>query len=62
MAVKTEHNGAKKGAGAWWGRKAIAKYISNRLRRQRDKLSVRLWFRDYYDVMDRDADNIIEEK
>lgn len=35
----TEHVGAKKGAGGYWGYKADAKHTSNRLRRERDKLA-----------------------
>jgi hypothetical protein len=34
---KTEHSGAKKGCGAYWGRKADAKKQSNRRRRKQDK-------------------------
>ncbi|GAC13680.1 hypothetical protein [Aliiglaciecola lipolytica] len=30
---KTEHNGAKKGRGAYWGKKRFAKFESNRRRR-----------------------------
>lgn len=37
-AKKTEHVGAKKGKGAYWGRKQIAKAESNRVRREDDKL------------------------
>ena len=36
-AKKTEHAGAKKGNGAYWGRKQIAKAESNRVRREMDK-------------------------
>lgn len=36
-ARKTEHNGAKKGKGAFWGRKKDAKPESNRRRREDDK-------------------------
>jgi len=36
-AKKTEHAGAKKGKGAYWGRKEAAKSESNRLRREADK-------------------------
>lgn len=36
-AKKTEHSGAKKGAGAYWGRKKVAKTESNRVRRETDK-------------------------
>lgn len=39
-AKKTEHSGAKKGSGAYWGRKAAAKKESNRRRRETDKSSV----------------------
>jgi hypothetical protein len=37
IAKKTEHAGAKKGRGAYYGRKAEAKKASNRRRRQEDK-------------------------
>lgn len=37
-AKKTEHAGAKKGNGAYWGRKQIAKSESNRVRREADKI------------------------
>ena len=36
--VKTEHNGPKRGQGAW-ERKAYAKLISNKARRQNDKIA-----------------------
>lgn len=36
-AKKTEHAGAKKGCGAYWGRKKVAKAESNRVRREADK-------------------------
>jgi hypothetical protein len=36
-AKKTEHAGAKKGKGAYWGRRQIAKLESNRVRREADK-------------------------
>jgi len=36
-AQKTEHSGAKKGCGAYWGRKKFAKKESNKLRRLNDK-------------------------
>ena len=39
-AKKTEHAGAKKGCGAYWGRKVAAKKESNRLRREDGKLSI----------------------
>lgn len=35
---KTEHNGAKKGKGAYYGRKQEAKAYSNKARRQVDRL------------------------
>jgi hypothetical protein len=38
-ARKTEHSGAKKGEGAYWGRKAYAKKESNRRRRRADRKS-----------------------
>jgi hypothetical protein len=40
-ARKTEHAGAKKGSGAFWGPKAEAKRGSNRKRREDDKRTVR---------------------
>jgi len=40
QAKKTEHAGAKKGKGAYRGRKANAKKESNRVRRKDDKKSV----------------------
>jgi hypothetical protein len=39
-AKKTEHAGAKKGSGAYWGRKVAAKKESNRKRRENDKMNV----------------------
>lgn len=33
-AKKVDHNGPKKGEGAYYGRKAVAKYESSHLRRQ----------------------------
>ena len=40
-ARKTEHAGAKKGRGAFWGRKGEAKRASNRRRRETAKLEAR---------------------
>lgn len=40
QAKKTEHSGAKKGKGAYWGRKADAKKESSRVRREDDKKNV----------------------
>jgi hypothetical protein len=40
-AHKTEHAGAKRGRGAYWGRKTEAKRESNRLRRENAKRAVR---------------------
>jgi len=40
-ARKTEHSGAKKGRGAFYGRKVEAKRASNRRRRDDDKRSVK---------------------
>jgi len=37
VAKKTEHAGAKKGRGAYWGRKKEAKKESNKVRREADK-------------------------
>ncbi len=42
QAKKTEHSGAKKGNGAYWGRKVNAKKESNRVRREDDKKSVQV--------------------
>lgn len=41
-AKKTEHAGAKKGAGAFYGRKAEAKRASNRRRRQSKKAIINI--------------------
>jgi hypothetical protein len=38
---KIEHSGPKKGQGAFWGRKARAKAISDRLRREQGKQEIR---------------------
>ena len=35
--MKTEHTGAKHGNGAFWGRKAWAKRVSNKNRRVADR-------------------------
>ncbi len=40
-ARKTEHSGAKKGRGAFYGRKVEAKRASKRRRREADKRTVR---------------------
>jgi hypothetical protein len=40
-ARKTEHAGAKRGRGAYWGRKFEAKHESKRLRRENAKRAVR---------------------
>jgi hypothetical protein len=40
-AKKTEHSGAKKGAGAYYGRKAAAKHESSRTRRKQAKAQVK---------------------
>ncbi len=37
---KSEHAGARKGCGAYWGRKVVAKKESNRKRRKDDKVSI----------------------
>lgn len=37
QAKKTEHSGAKKGRGAYWGRKKNAKHESNKVRREEGK-------------------------
>ena len=37
QAKKTEHTGAKRGCGAYWGRKKDAKKESRRARRETDK-------------------------
>lgn len=39
-AKKTEHAGAKKGTGAFYGRKAEAKRASNRRRRQEGQSTI----------------------
>ena len=41
MKIKTEHNGSKKGSGAFYGRKAEAKRLSNKARRAADKAATR---------------------
>lgn len=41
QAKKTEHSGAKKGNGAYWGRKVAAKHESSRKRRQDAKAETR---------------------
>ena len=41
-ARKTEHSGAKKGRGAFYGRKAEAKRMSNQRRRREGKRAARL--------------------
>ncbi len=38
-AQKTEHSGAKRGRGAYWGKKRFAKKESNKMRRKNDKNS-----------------------
>jgi hypothetical protein len=40
-ARKTEHAGPKKGCGAYYSRKALAKQASNRRRRDTDKREVK---------------------
>lgn len=40
-AVATEHNGAKHGKGAFYGRKAEAKLESRKARRQADKTTTK---------------------
>lgn len=40
-AHKTEHAGAKRGRGAYWGRKVDAKRDSNKVRRENAKRAVR---------------------
>lgn len=39
--IRTEHSGAKRGRGAFWGRKREAKRASNKARRAADKRSTR---------------------
>lgn len=41
MKIKTEHSGAKKGNGAYYGRKRDAKRLSNKARRAADKAATR---------------------
>lgn len=38
--IKTEHNGSKKGNGAFYGRKAQAKKVSNKARRAGAKAAI----------------------
>ena len=38
---KSEHNGAKKGKGAYWGVKVAAKKESKKLRRENNKTIIR---------------------
>ena len=45
VAKKTEHAGAKKGTGAFYGRKADAKRGSSRRRRQDSKSTINAEFR-----------------
>lgn len=40
-AKKVEHSGAKKGSGAYYGRKAVAKHESSRTRRKHGKALIR---------------------
>jgi hypothetical protein len=40
-ATKTEHSGAKKGRGAYWGHKVDAKHESNKKRRSNNKEAVK---------------------
>lgn len=40
QAQKTEHSWAKKGRGAYWGKKRFAKKESNKMRRKYDKEKV----------------------
>lgn len=37
-SLKTEHSGAKHGSGAFWGRKKLAKWVSNKKRRRNDRI------------------------
>jgi hypothetical protein len=39
VLMKTEHTGAKKGKGAFYGRKADAKDVSNSARRAQDRIA-----------------------
>ena len=45
-AKKTEHAGAKKGTGAFYGRKVDAKRACNRRRRQSKKAIINIEFED----------------
>lgn len=45
-AKKTEHNGPKRGNGAYWGYKWEAKKESNRIRRENWKREIRAAVRD----------------
>jgi hypothetical protein len=40
-AIKTEHSGAKRGSGGYWGPKQDAKRESNKRRRANDRVEVR---------------------
>ena len=40
MKIKTEHSGAKRGKGAFYGRKADAKRLSNKARRANGRREV----------------------
>lgn len=42
--IRTEHAGAKNGGG-FWGKRAIAKHVSNRLRRANAKLDIKMQLR-----------------
>ena len=39
--LKTEHSGSKKGNGAFYGRKRVAKQVSNKDRRIADRLATK---------------------
>ncbi len=39
--TRTEHNGAKKGTGAYWGRKADAKITARKGRRAADRAAAK---------------------
>jgi hypothetical protein len=41
MKIKTEHSGAKRGKGAFYGRKADAKRHSNKARRSAGKRAIK---------------------
>lgn len=53
-AQKTEHVGAKKGCGAYWGRKKDAKNESKRQRREVDKTAPEQELEEWHDAQNQD--------